>query len=81
MKFPQETWIETFLDGVTDQITDMSISRGRFTQKGRIGSLRRGIDGRVGPRTGTSERIVLVHYAHTRRVTFGVGNAWSFVPT
>jgi hypothetical protein len=38
------------------------------------------VDGRVGPRTEvsvTSERRVLDHCTGTRRVVFGVGNAWS----
>ena len=37
----------------------------------------RGIGGRVGPRTGASERIVLVHCSDTRRVAFVVGNSCS----
>jgi hypothetical protein len=30
--------------------------------------------------TGAGERVVLVHYAGTRRVAFGVENAWSLFP-
>jgi hypothetical protein len=35
------------------------------------------MDGRVGPRTGTSERMVLDHCTGTRRVVFVVGNVCS----
>jgi hypothetical protein len=48
-------------------------------QRGFLG-LGGGIDGRTGPRTGTSERISLSHCVGTRRVAFGVGNAWSLFP-
>ena len=47
----------------------------------RVGFLRQcgegGVDGAVGPRTGAGERVVLAHCAGTRRVAFGVGNAWT----
>jgi hypothetical protein len=36
------------------------------------------VDGRVGPRTGTGDRVVLTHSTDTRRVVFGVGNDWLF---
>jgi hypothetical protein len=39
-----------------------------------------GVDGEVGPRTGAVERVVLTHCSGTRRVAFGVGNAWSLFP-
>jgi hypothetical protein len=39
-----------------------------------------GVDGEVGPRTVSGERVVLVHCAGTRRVVFGVGNTWSLFP-
>jgi hypothetical protein len=42
--------------------------------------LRVGLFGEVGPRTGTGEWVVLVHYAVTRRVVFGVGIVWSLFP-
>jgi hypothetical protein len=38
------------------------------------------VDGRVGPWTGTGDRVVLTHSKDTRRVAFGVGNAWSLFP-
>jgi hypothetical protein len=37
-------------------------------------------DGTVGPRTRAGGRVVLTHCAGTRRVAFGVGNAWSLFP-
>jgi hypothetical protein len=37
--------------------------------------------GKLVPRTGAGERVVLVHCAGTRQVAFGVGNAWSLFPT
>ena len=40
----------------------------------------RGVEGEVGPRTGAGERVVLAHYAGTRRVAFGVEIAWSLFP-
>ncbi len=38
------------------------------------------MDGEVGPRTGSGERVVLAHCTGTRRVVFGVGNALSLFP-
>jgi hypothetical protein len=35
------------------------------------------VDGRIGPRTGASERIVLAHCVGTHWVAFVVGNACS----
>ncbi len=45
MKLPQATWIETFLEGVTDcaqrlHVSTVGLSRDGFTRKGGISSIR-----------------------------------------
>jgi hypothetical protein len=74
---------------VGDIITQKNVNQGKpgnlcYGWVGDGGWIRQGggwgVDGEVGPRTGSGGRVALAHCVGTRRVAFGVGNTWSLFP-